>query len=343
MFQGTSRLISTDSEEVIRSPSSQSPPPPPPQLGPVIVPTGLLTSTAELLAVLSDDPPPPQAATISEPPVQPVAAVTEHKPEGIKIKIKKHLAQAFITSNGDDVKPTAQPVIRRNTRATRRTQVEDLGKIETVMKDNSPQPGNENYELYRTLASPVEDKDFDSQSSVLGSISSVCVPMGVPDSQVIHSRGSSHVSSVDPDDQETSQDSSLMAAPSEVNMRLSTMMDCEAEAPLVKPAEINISPKRNTRSRVKSPQPTASEIIKPPEPEVVERRSTRNNNNGMLQVSCFFCRFFRWKIIDKHFRFYRKVLRNQFLARQSRVTEEKENQRNKMNPQPMYLRLNQAK
>lgn len=281
-MQGTSRLISTDSEEVIRSPSSQSPThQQQQQLGPAIVQTGSLTSTAELLAVLSDDPAPPQETTISEP-VQP-AAVTEHKPEGIKIKIKKNLAQAFITSNGDDVKVAAQPIIRRNTRATRRTQVEDLGKLDTVMKDNSPQPGNDNYELYRTLASPVEDKDFDSQSSVLGSISSVCVPMGVPDSQVIHSRGSSHVSSVDPDDQETSQDSSLMAAPSEVDMRLSTIMDCDA----AKPADINISPKRNTRSRVKSPQPTASEIVKAPEPEVVERRSTRNNNNGMLQVSCF--------------------------------------------------------
>lgn len=273
-FQGTSRLISTDSEEVIRSPSSQSPP----QLNPAIV--GSLTSTAELLAVLSEDIP-AQEATISEP-VPPVPAVTEHKPEGIKIKIKKNLAQAFVTSNGDDVQPTVQPVARRNTRATRRTQVEDLGKIETVMKDNSPQPGNDNYELYRTLASPIEDKDFDSQSSVLGSISSVCVPMGVPeDSQVIVSRGSSHVSSVDADDQETSQDSSLMAAPSEVDVRLSTMMDCEVE----KPTEVKISPKRNTRSRAKSPQPTVSEIIKSPEPEVMERRSTRNNNNGMLQVS----------------------------------------------------------
>lgn len=279
LLQGTSRLISTDSEEVIRSPSSQSPP----QFGSVIVPTGPLTSTAELLAVLSDDPPTLET-TITEP-VPPIAAVTEHKPEGIKIKIKKHLAQAFITTNGDDVKPTPQPVIRRNTRATRRTQAENLEKTETVMKDNSPQPGNENYELYRTLASPVEDRDFDSQSSVLGSVTSVCAPMGVPeDSQVIHSRGSSHVSSVDPNDQETSQDSSLMAAPSEVGMRLSTMMDCEVEIEPLKLANINISLKRNTRSRVKSPQPTANEITKPPEPEVVERRSTRNNNNGMLQV-----------------------------------------------------------
>lgn len=279
LYQGTSRLISTDSEEVIRSPSSQSPP----QLAPPIVPTGHhLTSTAELLAVLSDDP--PLQEPVKPEPIQSIsvaAAVTEHKPEGIKIKIKKNLAQAFITSNGDDVKPAAQPVVRRNTRATRRMQADDSGNIATVMKDNSPQPGNENYELYRTLASP-EDKDFDSQSSVLGSISSMCAPMGVPeDSRVIVSRGSSHVSSVDPDDQETSQDSSLMAAPSEVDVRLSTPMECEVE----KPIEVNISPKRNTRSRVKSPQPAANEIVKPPEPEVMERRSTRNNNNGMLQVS----------------------------------------------------------
>lgn len=230
------------------------------------------------MAVLSDDPP-PHEPIISEP-VQVPTVVTKHKPEGIKIKIKKNLAQAFITSNGDDVKPAAPSVVRRNTRAARRTQAEDSGKIATVMKDNSPQPGNDHYELYRTLASP-EDKDFDSQSSVLGSISSMCVPMGVPeDSRVIVSR-SSHVSSVDPDDQETSQDSSLMAAPSEVDVRLSTPMECEVE----KPVEVKISPKRNTRSRVKSPQPAANEILKPPEPEVMERRSTRNNNNGLLQVS----------------------------------------------------------
>lgn len=266
---------------MIRSPSSQSPPPPP-----VVVPVADLTTTAELLAVLSDDPPVHGQDKVIPEPIKPVAPPTEHKPEGIKIKIKKHLAQAFITSNGDDVKPPVPPVVRRNTRATRRTQLEEVGKSDVSMKDNSPQPGNENYDLYRTLASPAEDKDFDSQSSVLGSISSVCVASGVPeDSQVIHSRGSSHVSSVDPDDQETSQDSSLMAAPSEIDVRLATLMECETEVPLAKPAEDIISPKRNTRSRAKSPSQTVSEVEKPPEPAVTERRSTRNNNNGILQVS----------------------------------------------------------
>lgn len=69
----------------------------------------------------------------------------------------------------------------------------------------SPQPGSENYDLYKTLASPTpSEKDFDSQSSILGSVSSVITTVGLPeDSRVIHSRGSSDITS----DLDTSQDS----------------------------------------------------------------------------------------------------------------------------------------
>lgn len=75
----------------------------------------------------------------------------------------------------------------------------------------SPQPGSENYDLYKTLASPPSEKDFDSQSSILGSVSSVITTIGPPeDSQVIHSRGSSDITS----DLDTSQDSII---PDEIN------------------------------------------------------------------------------------------------------------------------------
>lgn len=81
----------------------------------------------------------------------------------------------------------------------------------------------------RTVISPpaLSEKDFDSQSSVLGSISSKgnSTPLGgvqpaVEESCVIHSRGSSVITS----DLETSQHSSLVAPPSDIELRLESMM-----------------------------------------------------------------------------------------------------------------------
>lgn len=80
----------------------------------------------------------------------------------------------------------------------------------------------------RTVISPaaLSERDFDSQSSVLGSISSKgnSTPLGlqppVEESCVLHSRGSSVITS----DLETSQHSSLVAPPSDIELRLESMM-----------------------------------------------------------------------------------------------------------------------
>ncbi|XP_065366491.1 protein wings apart-like [Calliphora vicina] len=81
----------------------------------------------------------------------------------------------------------------------------------------------------RTVISPptLSEKDFDSQSSVLGSISSKgnSTPLAglqpaAEESCVIHSRGSSVITS----DLETSQHSSLVAPPSDIELRLESMM-----------------------------------------------------------------------------------------------------------------------
>ncbi|XP_067638966.1 protein wings apart-like [Eurosta solidaginis] len=83
--------------------------------------------------------------------------------------------------------------------------------------------------LGRTVISPpaLSERDFDSQSSVLGSISSKGNSTPQPlaqavqeESCVIHSRGSSVITS----DLETSQHSSLVAPPSDIESRLESMM-----------------------------------------------------------------------------------------------------------------------
>ncbi|KAI9582297.1 protein wings apart-like [Glossina fuscipes] len=96
--------------------------------------------------------------------------------------------------------------------------------------DNHPNPTAASA---RTVISPpaLSERDFDSQSSVLGSISSKgnSTPQGLApqpeESCVLHSRGSSVITS----DLETSQHSSLVAPPSDIELRLeSMMMDGEA-------------------------------------------------------------------------------------------------------------------
>lgn len=81
----------------------------------------------------------------------------------------------------------------------------------------------------RTIISPpaLSERDFDSQSSVLGSISSkgnstpqLLAQAVHEESCVIHSRGSSVITS----DLETSQHSSLVAPPSDIESRLESMM-----------------------------------------------------------------------------------------------------------------------
>lgn len=179
-------------------------------------------------------------------------------------------------------------------------------KSTSPVKCPSPLPGTENYDLYRTLASP-SDKDFDSQSSILGSISSkeTTFAVGVPeDSRVIHSRGSSDPTS----DIETSQSSVLAAPPSEIHVSPDIAFDTDEldekeKSPPKKlepileesditeklivhaPTEVELSPKptkRLTRRAMKSPPLNVIEA--PPVPLKTTSRATRNNNNGNITV-----------------------------------------------------------
>lgn len=186
----------------------------------------------------------------------------------------------------------------RVTRASRRQlnlkpQVELNTEIKdtsiTPVKCPSPLSGTTDiYDLYRTLASP-SDKDFDSQSSILGSISSkeTTFAVGVPeDSRVIHSRGSSDPTS----DIDTSQSSVIAAPPSEINVSPDVAFDTdEPDEKEKSPAKIDIpeeqldivpeSPKlakRSTRRAMKSP---ALKVIEaPPAPAKTAGRTTRSNN-----------------------------------------------------------------
>lgn len=186
----------------------------------------------------------------------------------------------------------------RVTRASRRqlnlkpqvdtnTEVEDT--LLPLVKCPSPLPGTDNYDLYKTLASP-SDKDFDSQSSILGSISSkeTTFAVGVPeDSRVIHSRGSSDPTS----DIDTSQSSVLAAPPSEINVSPDVAFDTDEpdekekspiklDIPEEKPVIVPESPKlakRSTRRAMKSPPLKVIEA--PPAPAKTPGRTTRSNNN----------------------------------------------------------------
>uniref|UniRef100_A0A1I8QEG9 WAPL domain-containing protein n=1 Tax=Stomoxys calcitrans TaxID=35570 RepID=A0A1I8QEG9_STOCA len=96
------------------------------------------------------------------------------------------------------------------------------------MLHSAPSHSNVTASASRTVVSPaaLSEKDFDSQSSVLGSISSKgnSTPLDIQpppeESCVLHSRGSSVITS----DLETSQHSSLVAPPSDIELRLESMM-----------------------------------------------------------------------------------------------------------------------
>lgn len=260
----------------------------------------------------------------------------EHKPAGIKIKIKTNLAKAFITSNtppppllppklpspipksvssqksnGNSSAKASATVKRPTRRSTRQNQIIECKATAATMKTSSPQPGSEHYELYRTLAASPSDKDFDSQSSILGSgVSSNFVPEIPEDSQVIHSRGSSDVTS----DQDTSQNSSLVAPPSEIDLRLAAMMDGDTE-----PMSIDLPPTNESIDAIpvkiqspvinqRSPSPVNLPAISPPPSQpvvvpVVEGRVTRNKN-GLTQVYNIFGLYIIFRMNFKSFFFF---------------------------------------
>ncbi len=122
-----------------------------------------------------------------------------------------------------------------------------------------------------------EEKDFDSQSSILGSIRSNSAASStsttvhnsayLPDSRVIHSRGSSVVTS---DLDNTSQQSSLAAAPpSDLNLDNTSTDNV---------ASIELKSKRKMQPQVTTPE------VPPPEKEIRGRRSNRRGKNLVEEV-----------------------------------------------------------
>ncbi|XP_055841855.1 protein wings apart-like [Episyrphus balteatus] len=151
---------------------------------------------------------------------------------------------------------------------------------EGEFKTPSPQQSTDNY---RTIISPptLSEKDFDSQSSVLGSISSkgnsTPLAQAIPDEAcVIRSRGSSDITS----DLETSQHSSLVAPPSDIESRLESMMDGEDTAEAPKEAVINEEPLQEDILEVLTGG-VEPEVQEPEElPVVQEEPTTRRVTRG---------------------------------------------------------------
>ncbi|KAM7348006.1 cohesin release factor wings apart-like isoform 1-T2 [Cochliomyia hominivorax] len=130
----------------------------------------------------------------------------------------------------------------------------------------------------RTVISPptLSEKDFDSQSSVLGSISSKgnSTPLAglqppAEESCVIHSRGSSVITS----DLETSQHSSLVAPPSDIELRLeSMMMDGESsQQQRASSTFVEAEPlQEDILAVLRGDETTAMDVEEQPQPEVIK-------------------------------------------------------------------------
>ena len=158
------------------------------------------------------------------------AAESTGRPEKEKKKSKKHKHLKHAS-----VEQLAAP--QQNSTSEFKTPSPHLSLSQASMNDpanllqipNNAASSSASTTAARTVISPptLSEKDFDSQSSVLGSISSKgnSTPLGgvqpvAEESCVIHSRGSSVITS----DLETSQHSSLVAPPSDIELRLESMM-----------------------------------------------------------------------------------------------------------------------
>lgn len=208
----------------------------------------VLATTDELIAVLSGD-----TVAETEPLKQP-----EPKTERLKIRIKKD----YIRSYNDSLKEEAAVVVPEPipeppaTRTTRRR-----GKL----PEAPPQ-----------RISPLVS-EFDSQSSVLGSVCSQNTATTITsnvDCRVIRSRGSSVVTS----DMDGTSQASLAAAPPSGSENNSSNIVMDTSPPI----ENHSLPQKGGRGRKK----VAPEILKPPEPApmltpppttVRKTRNTRNN------------------------------------------------------------------
>jgi hypothetical protein len=207
-----------------------------------------LASTDELIAVLSGE----NSAAISQEQKPP-----EQKTERIRIRIKKD----YIRSYNDSLKEQEEARVKQQQLEELQPPASQSESIET----NSEQPAGRTTRRRgkqpetTPRISPIVS-EFDSQSSVLGSsisqntnLSSVAVPS---DSKVIRSRGSSVVTS----DIDTSQQSSLAAAPPSVQL--------PSENNSMEVDDVPVVPQKGRRGRKKN---VAEVELKPPEPKPIEQ------------------------------------------------------------------------
>lgn len=221
----------------------------------------MLATTDELIAVLSGDPPAAEIDSLKLP---------EPKTEKLKIRIKKDYIRSYNDSLKEqeavtlppEVKAIPQPVVTRTTRRR--------GK----------QP-----EAPPLRISPLVS-EFDSQSSVIGSVCSQNTNSTVTsnmESRVVRSRGSSVVTS---DIDGTSQ-ASLAAAPPSGSENNSSNIVIDTTPPLI--ANKPSAPPKGRRGRKKVVVETPEIVLKPPEPVAVVAstppaiRKTRNTRTNLSQ------------------------------------------------------------
>lgn len=221
----------------------------------------MLATTDELIAVLSGDPPAAEIDSLKLP---------EPKTEKLKIRIKKDYIRSYNDSLKEqeavtlppEVKAIPQPVVTRTTRRR--------GK----------QP-----EAPPLRISPLVS-EFDSQSSVIGSVCSQNTNSTVTsnmESRVVRSRGSSVVTS---DIDGTSQ-ASLAAAPPSGSENNSSNIVIDTTPPLI--ADKPSAPPKGRRGRKKVVVETPEIVLKPPEPVAVVAstppaiRKTRNTRTNLSQ------------------------------------------------------------
>lgn len=247
-------MISTDNEENVKSPACDN------SSGDEnknVENAPALATTDELIAVLSGDVP-AEAEELKQP---------EPKAEKLKIRIKKD----YIRSYNDSLKeqasvalpePTHEPLPTRTTRR-RGKQADPPLRISPLVSE------------------------FDSQSSVLGSVCSQNTASTVTsnvDCRVIRSRGSSVVTS----DMDGMSQASLAAAPPSGSENNSSSIAVDIKSPAIEEPTIAQKGKRGRKKII----PVSSEIIlKPPEPALAPilapatpvGRKTRNTRNTAAQ------------------------------------------------------------
>lgn len=225
------------------------------------------------------------------------------KPERLKIKIKN----LYIRSYQDSLEKSAKEASSIQESPVEESELEKTPKLTRRRnKQQKLEKEKEKIELppVKTVSPPTivsEEKDFDSQSSILGtgSVSSRSTTTtltnsikmrGIEDCQVIHSRGSSVVTS---DLDNTSQQSSLAAAPpSELNATLGSENNStdnntpnELFSTGLMGEELKLFDGNPTLDVPEKASQTPKTPLKvPPEPVVAPKRATRRATRNTKNV-----------------------------------------------------------